>query len=133
MLEYHAAYYVIEDGWFMGKVLDFPGAISQGRTLKSARHMIRDALRGLADFIIEKGEVLPRPNPRASDKKAVLVEKLQLTFRCEGGVANEKKKAAPAPSRKRVRLRAEATGEAHSRVAGACMSRLQLSISEDGL
>ena len=49
MLKYHAAYYEGESGWIVAKVLDFPGALSQGRTLKSARRMIRDALRVMAD------------------------------------------------------------------------------------
>jgi hypothetical protein len=30
MLEYHAAYYEIEDGWYLAKILDFPGAIRPG-------------------------------------------------------------------------------------------------------
>lgn len=78
MLEYHAAYYEIEDGWYMAKVIDFPGAVSEGRTLASARRMIRDSLRGLADFILEKGESLPRPNPRAADATAVFWEVIRL-------------------------------------------------------
>jgi predicted RNase H-like HicB family nuclease len=73
MLEYHVAYYEIEDGWYLAKVLDFPGAVSQGRSLKSAHLMIRDALKGLGDFVVEKGEALPRPNPRAKDAAAVFL------------------------------------------------------------
>src|SRR5437879_6514304 len=44
MLEYHAAYYSIDDGWFMVRVLDFPGVISQGKSIEHARKMIKDAL-----------------------------------------------------------------------------------------
>ena len=29
MLEYHAAYYQVEDGWYMAQVLDFPGVVTQ--------------------------------------------------------------------------------------------------------
>ena len=104
MLEYHAAYFEIEDGWYMAKVLDFPGALSQGRTLRSARHMIRDALRGLAEYILEKGEVLPPPNPRAKDTSAVFSEKLTLSILCKTGPSNEKTKASPTSSAARVRL-----------------------------
>lgn len=104
MLEYHAAYYPIEDGWYLAKVLDFPGAVSQGRTLKSARRMICDSLAGLAEFVLEKGEPLPKPNPRARDKKAVHLELLRLTIECPPGSKNEKTKASPAPSAARVRL-----------------------------
>ena len=68
MLKYHAAYYQGESGWVVAKVLDFPGALSQGRTLASARRMIRDALRLMAETLIEESERLPRPNPRAKDK-----------------------------------------------------------------
>lgn len=65
MLEYHAAYYPIEDGWYMAIVLDFPGAISQGKSLRSARRMIRDALRLLVECHAEEGLPLPRPDPKA--------------------------------------------------------------------
>jgi predicted RNase H-like HicB family nuclease len=46
MLEYHAAYYKQGGGWYVAEMLDFPGAASQGRTLRSAQRMIRDALQG---------------------------------------------------------------------------------------
>ena len=48
MLEYHAAFYPVEDGWYLARVLDFPGVVSQGKTLRSARFMIRDALREMS-------------------------------------------------------------------------------------
>jgi predicted RNase H-like HicB family nuclease len=104
MLKYHAAYYEIEDGWYMAKVLDFPGAVSQGRTLRSARRMIRDSLAGLADFIIEKGAPLPRPNPKAKDRMAAFEEIVSLKVRCLTEPANETAKAPAASSAKRVRL-----------------------------
>lgn len=87
MLEYHAAYYRQESGWFVAEVLDFPGALSQGRTLASARRMIRDALRMLAEALIEEGKPLPRPNPRAKARKADYVETIRLRLRaqCESG------------------------------------------------
>jgi predicted RNase H-like HicB family nuclease len=104
MLEYHAAYYKIEDGWYLAKVLDFPGALSQGRTLKSARSMIRDALRGLADFILEKGEALPRPKPLVKDKAAVFSETIRLKVRSQTGSFNETRKTAQTSGKPRVRL-----------------------------
>lgn len=78
MVNYHAAFYQGESGWIVAKVLDFPGALSQGRTLTSARKMIRDALRMMAETIIEEGEPLPMPNPRAKDKKAIFQEVLPV-------------------------------------------------------
>lgn len=87
MLEYHAAYYEIEDGWYMARVLDFPGVVTQGKTLNSARRMLRDALREMALWNLEKGEPFPRPNPRASDRKAVLLEPIRLTVRVLSGAS----------------------------------------------
>lgn len=78
MLKYHAAYYRGESGWIVAKVLDFPGALSQGRTLNSARRMIRDALRLMAETLIEEGEPLPLPKPGAKDKQAVFQELIPL-------------------------------------------------------
>jgi predicted RNase H-like HicB family nuclease len=83
MLEYHSAYYPIEDGWFMVRVLDFPGVISQGRSVEHARKMIKDALCLMAEHKLEQGESLPRPNPRARDKKADLVEVIHLKVRAQ--------------------------------------------------
>lgn len=83
-MTYHAAYYPIEDGWFMVRVLDFPGVISQGRNVEHARRMIKDALRMMAEYKLESGESLPRPKPRTRDKKASLVESVNL----EPSVAN---------------------------------------------
>ena len=104
MLEYHAAYYEIEDGWYLAKVLDFPGAVTQGRTLSSARRMILDSLEGLAEFIVRKGEPLPKPNSQAADKKAAFQERILLTVRCRRNSKHEKTKTPPAPSAARVRL-----------------------------
>jgi predicted RNase H-like HicB family nuclease len=104
MLEYHAAYYEIEDGWYMAKILDFPGAVSQGRTLQSARRMLRDALEGLVDFILKKGELLPKPNPRARDRTAVYQEKVSVAVRCQLGPGDETAKAPRTSPAKRVRL-----------------------------
>ena len=81
MLEHQAAYCPVEGGWCLVKVLDFPGTISQGRTVSSARRMIREALRLMAECLLERGEPLPRPNPRARDKKATLVEPIRLGLR----------------------------------------------------
>jgi predicted RNase H-like HicB family nuclease len=81
MLEYHAAYYQIEDGWYMACVLDFPGANSQGKTLRSARRNIKDALQLMVEASLEEGWQLPKPNPRARDKKALAVEPMRVNVR----------------------------------------------------
>jgi len=86
MLQYHAAFYQGESDWIVAKVLDFPGALSQGRTLNSARRMIRDALRCLAEALIEEGEPLPLPKPRARDRRAVFQEVIPLQIHVPAGV-----------------------------------------------
>lgn len=86
MLEYHAAYYPIEDGWYLARVLDFPGVITQGKTLASARRMLRDALREMAMWTLEDGSTLPRPNAKARDRKATVLETIRLTLQVHRGV-----------------------------------------------
>jgi predicted RNase H-like HicB family nuclease len=88
MLEYHAAYYEIEDGWYMAVVLDFPGVVTQGKTLNLARRMLRSALEDMAAWYMEDGEAFPRPNPRARDKKAFLLEPLHLLAKARVGAAS---------------------------------------------
>ena len=85
MLEYHAAYYEGEDGWVIAEVLDYPGVLSQGRTLKSARAMIRDALKQMAECDIEEGRPLPRPNLNADTTKALFAEAIPLRVRIQAG------------------------------------------------
>jgi len=96
MLEYHAAYYPIEDGWYMVRVLDFPGTITQGKDLEDARMMVRDALKLMAECTLELGNPLPRPNPRARSKKAFLVEPIRLAIRALSVRPDEKKKVTKA-------------------------------------
>jgi predicted RNase H-like HicB family nuclease len=84
MLEYRAAFFKQEDGWYTVEVVDFPGALSQGKTLRSARIMIRDALKLLAECRVERGLPLPPPNPKAKPtmgKKPDYVESIRLRMR----------------------------------------------------
>jgi predicted RNase H-like HicB family nuclease len=84
MLEYHAAYFKQPSGWYVVEVLDFPGVFSQGKTLNSARWMIRDALKLMAECAVENGRTLPRPNRKAKPKlaaKADHIEPIRLKIR----------------------------------------------------
>jgi predicted RNase H-like HicB family nuclease len=83
MLEYHAAYYKQPSGWYVVELLDFPGVFSQGKTLRSARWMIKDALKLVAECYMEEGTPLPRPNPKARSKKADLLEPVRLGVRVQ--------------------------------------------------
>jgi predicted RNase H-like HicB family nuclease len=80
MRKYHAAYYRQEDGWYVVSLLDFRGVNSQGRNLKEARYMIKDALKLMAECLLDEGKQLPKPNPRARDKDADFVEEIVLEF-----------------------------------------------------
>jgi predicted RNase H-like HicB family nuclease len=87
MLEYHAAYYPIEDGWYMAKVLDFPGVVTQGKTLKAAKRMLRSALQDMALWYLEDGQALPQPGAKLRDKKAEVVETVRLVVKATSGAA----------------------------------------------
>ena len=80
MLKYTAAY-TRDDGWYCAQVLDFPGAISQGKTLNSARRNLADALQLMAESFLLDGEALPRPRARVHHNKADVVEPIYLTIR----------------------------------------------------
>lgn len=80
MLEYHAAYFKNEedDGWYVVQVLDFPGVVTQGRTLREARAMVKDALQLMMESYLDEGKKLPKPNPGAADKQAKRIEKIRV-------------------------------------------------------
>lgn len=42
--EFTVVYQPIEDGWFMARVPELPGAVTQGRNLQEARRMIKEAV-----------------------------------------------------------------------------------------
>ena len=87
MLEYHSAYYPMEDGWYLAKVLDLPGVVTQGKTLAGAKRMLQDALREMAEWVLQEGDPLPSPKPKISDKKALAHEPIRLLIRVQSGAA----------------------------------------------
>ncbi len=54
--EYRVVYTPIEDGWYLAQAPELPGAITQGRTLREARAMIRDAVELLLECYRENAE-----------------------------------------------------------------------------
>jgi predicted RNase H-like HicB family nuclease len=88
VLTYTAAYYDDRgSGWVTAKVLDFPGVVSQGRTLEKARRMLSDALGEMTEWLLEEGHPLPRPDPAAADPAATVVEPIRLIIRARSGAA----------------------------------------------
>lgn len=86
MIEYRAAYYDDkESGWVTAKVLDFPGVLSQGRTLAKARRMLADALREMTEWYLEDGLPIPRPDPQATDPPASVLEPISLVIGARSG------------------------------------------------
>ena len=78
MLDYHAAFYPADNGWYVVSLLDFPGVNSQGKNLREARMMIKDALKLMAESYLEDGRTLPIPDTNANDPAA----KRHETIRC---------------------------------------------------
>ena len=68
MLEYHAHYFKTDDGWYVVEVVDFPGVSSQGKTLRSARGMIRDALNLMAEWIGRHSKPKEKEGPKLGGK-----------------------------------------------------------------
>jgi predicted RNase H-like HicB family nuclease len=86
MLKYHAAFYKEDDGWYVVSVLDFPGVNTQGRNLREARYMVKDAMELMAQYYLEKGKILPRPNPKAKDSSATRQEIVKLDIHVRASV-----------------------------------------------
>lgn len=96
--DYHAGYYSIEDGWYMARVLDFPGVITQGRDLEKARLMLRSALREMAEWQLEDGLHLPKPDSKVSDPTASVAEPITLLLQLKIETPQKATKAATTPS-----------------------------------
>lgn len=77
MLTYKAAYQFVDDG-VHAHVVDFAGAITCGSDLAEARRLLASALRDLAELSLERGVVLPVPDPSQSDLDADIEEPLYL-------------------------------------------------------
>ncbi|MCI0378403.1 MAG: type II toxin-antitoxin system HicB family antitoxin [Gemmataceae bacterium] len=79
--KYRAAYYRQPDGWLVVSVLDFPGVHSQGKNLREARLMIKDALTLMAECCLEADKPLPKPNRRAKNLQASFHEDIALEIK----------------------------------------------------
>ncbi len=85
MLTYKAAYQFVDTG-VHAHVVDFPGAITCGSDLAEARRLLASALRDLAELCLERGELLPVPDPSRSDPDADVEEPLYLHLRASTAV-----------------------------------------------
>lgn len=95
MLTYKAMYKYV-DGGVHAEVLDFPGAISFGKTLEEAREMLGSALVDMAETNLLNGEALPPPDPSATDPESDIEESIHLLLSAASRVAVVPKVKAPA-------------------------------------
>ncbi len=77
MLTYKAMYKFLNEG-VHAEVLDFPGAITCGKTLEEARQLLASALVDMAETNLLLGEPLPHPDPLCTDPEADLEEPIHL-------------------------------------------------------
>ncbi len=54
--EFTVVFQPIEDDWILASVPELPGAITQGKTMKEAREMIKDAVELLLESYRENAE-----------------------------------------------------------------------------
>lgn len=94
MLTYKAMYKTIPEG-IHAEVLDFPGAISFGPDLDSARQMLASALVDMAETCLVRGEALPTPDPNCTDLDSDLEEPIHLMLSAGTRVAQTLQGAQP--------------------------------------
>lgn len=87
MLTYKAMYKFLDGGHVHGEVLDFPGAITSGRSLDEARDLLASALQDVAETALLAGESLPRPDPGVTDAESDLEEPIHLLLTATTHVA----------------------------------------------
>lgn len=94
MLVYKSTY-KWEEGVCLGEVLDFPGTVACGSTLREAQTMLAAALRDMAETNLLRGEPLPLPDDRRSSIDADLEEPIYLLLQTGQQLTLEV--TAPAP------------------------------------
>ena len=77
MLIYKAVYKFLDEG-VHAEVLDFPGTITYGETMREARRLLASALVDMAETALLQGEPLPQPNSSCTDSEADLEEPIHL-------------------------------------------------------
>jgi predicted RNase H-like HicB family nuclease len=78
MVTYKAMYKHLDSG-VHGEVIDFPGVITWGMDLESARRLLASALIDMAETNLLYGEPLPQPDPSTTDPGADFEEPITLS------------------------------------------------------
>src|SRR6266849_7037538 len=67
--QYTAVFEPAEEGGYVVTVPALPGLVTEGDTLKEARAMVKDAIRGYLESLIKHGEEIPvEPGPQVCDR-----------------------------------------------------------------
>ena len=80
MITYKAVFKFLEEGQVHAEVADFPGVISFGHDLGSARQQLGIALVDMAETLLANGEPLPNPGKSDNDLDADLDEPIHLVL-----------------------------------------------------
>ncbi len=94
MLRYKAGFKDV-DGGVHAQVLDFPAAITFGRDLAEARHLLGIALVDAAEAAIESGHTLPVPDPQVFDSAMDIEEPIYLHLEASTYVREVPAEAVP--------------------------------------
>ena len=76
MITYMAGYKIDPDG-VHAEVFDFPDVLTCAADLAEARVMLADALAGMAEISLERGEALPQPDPTRADPEFDVIEAIR--------------------------------------------------------
>jgi predicted RNase H-like HicB family nuclease len=68
----------VSGGQVNAEVIDFPGAITCGRSVDKARQLLAGALEDVAASLLQEGRPLPQPDPAAHVEDADLEEPIYL-------------------------------------------------------
>lgn len=96
MLTYKAMYkFLDQEQGVHAEVLDFPGVITFGVNLETARQRLASALVDMAETNLLHGEPLPSPDPSCTDPEADLEEPLHLLLTAASRVSVVQQITAP--------------------------------------
>ncbi len=86
MLMYKAMFVDTGEGYH-AQVLDFPGVITCGNDLEDARLMLQDALTLMAEYYLDDGKPLPKPDPNVTSDESDIEEPIYLLLSAASKVA----------------------------------------------
>jgi antitoxin HicB len=71
------------EGGFTAEVVEFPGCVTQGKSLEEAYANLEDAARGWLEAVIEARQTIPEPLAAAQDFSGKVVLRLPRSLHCK--------------------------------------------------